>query len=383
MSMIYLDHNATTPVLPEVAEAMQPWLVEHYGNPSSVHRAGRLARQALDQARAEVAALVGCQPGEVVFTSGGTEADNLAVQAVQGKGARILCGATEHAAVLEAAGARARSGVTVEHLAVDRQGRIDIAELEQGLARNAGPCLVSIMWANNESGVVQDMAALGLCAQEHGALMHSDAVQAAGKLALDFSSAPVDLLSLSAHKINGPKGVGALIVRSSASLHPLLHGGGHERGRRAGTENLPGIVGFGVAARLAHAELEQRSSKAGRLRDQLEQKLQALPQVEIIGRAAPRVANTCQFTVSGFHSEALLMELDRRGIAVASGSACHAGTGRPSHVLLAMGYGEEQAHGAIRVSLGAGNTDADVERFYTALQDILARPSLPSGLLVN
>ncbi len=381
--MIYLDHNATTPVLPEAAEAMQDWLTRHFGNPSSVHRSGRLARQAVDQARAAVAALVGCQPGEVVFTSGGTEADNLALQAVQGEGARVLVGATEHAAVLEAAQARARHGVALQILPVDRQGLIAEATLREALSAYAGPQLVSIMWANNETGVIQDVITLGRCAREYGAIMHSDAVQAAGKLVLDFANAPVDLLSLSAHKINGPKGVGALIVRNAVALPPILFGGGHERGRRAGTENLPGIVGFGVAAGLVGRQLEQRTARARALVEQLEQGLEVLPQVEIIARDVERVGNTCQFTVAGFHSEALLMELDRRDIAVASGSACHAGTGRPSHVLLAMGYGEEQAHGAIRVSFGQGNVAADVERFVQALRDIIARPPLAAGLLVN
>ncbi len=382
--MIYLDHNATTPVRDEVVEAMLPWLGRHYGNPSSVHRAGRLARQAVDEARAAVAALLGAQPAEVIFTSGGTEADNLALQAVQGRDPQILYGSTEHAAVLESVTARARQGVGCVELPVDGQGQIAEQALAERLVANR-PQLVSVMWANNESGVIQNVVALGDCAHRHGALMHTDAVQAAGKLEIDFAGLPVDLLSVSAHKINGPKGVGALLARRSVALTPMQHGGGQEGGRRPGTENLAGIVGFGVAARLAAEEFEARRARALQLRGHLEAGLADLPAVHIVGQQAARVSNTTLITVAGFHSEALLMALDRRGIAVASGSACHAGSGRPSHVLLAMGYPEEQAHAAIRISFGEGNTLAEVDAFLASLRDLInmQRPALAPGLLVN
>lgn len=380
--MIYLDHNATTPVHPDAVEAMQPWLATHYGNPSSQHRAGRLARQALDQARGEVAALVGARAEEVIFTSGGTEADNLALRCVAGAGARLLIGATEHAAVLEAAQGRRAEGVAVHLLAVDAHGLIDPAALKQQLEPAGRPTLVSIMWANNETGVIQDIVALGAVAREAGALMHSDAVQAAGKIELDFSRTPVDLLSLSAHKIYGPKGVGALIRRRDVALTPMLRGGSHEHGLRAGTENLPGIVGFGVAARLARAERERRRAHVVALRERLEAGLAQRSDIQIFGAEAPRVANTCQFGVRGFHSEALLMELDKRGIAVTSGSACHAGSGKPTHVLLAMGYDEDTAHSAIRVSFGEQNSVDDVDAFLAALDALTRseRPAFAEGL---
>ena len=385
--MIYFDHNATTPMAEEVLEAMQPWLSQHYGNPSSVHRAGRLARQAIDTAREQVAALLGAQPGEIVFTSGGTEADNLAFSAVaSGAGqqqARYVVASTEHAAVLEAAQARAAAGAQVDILPVDGEGRISEDSLARVLAEGASnSTLVSIMWANNETGVIQDIAALGGVARAHGARMHTDAVQAAGKLALDFAATPVDLLSLSAHKIYGPKGVGALLCKRDVELRPLLFGGGHEHHLRAGTENLPGIVGFGQAAVLARRDLNARQQHTLALREHLEQGLTSLPNVQIFAREAARVSNTCQFGVHGFHSEALLMELDRRDIAVTSGSACHAGTGQPTHVLLAMGYDEDTAHSAIRVSLGVRNTHDEVDVFLKALNEIVGTraPAFAAGL---
>ncbi len=382
--MIYFDHNATTPVLPEAAAAMQPWLSEHYGNPSSVHRAGRLARQAVEEAREQVAALVGAQASEVIFTSGGTEADNLALHSVGGLGARLLVGATEHAAVLEAASARAGQGLELDILPVDQNGLIAQSSLAERLRRDV-PQLVSIMWANNESGVIQDIAALGDCAQRAGALMHTDAVQAAGKLPIDFAASPVDLLSLSAHKIYGPKGVGALVRKRHVGIAPMLRGGGHEGGLRAGTENLPGIVGFGAAARSARLELEQRQAHVLGLRTRLEAGLAQMPQVRLFAASVPRVANTCQFGLQGFQSEALLMAFDQRGIAVASGSACHAGSGKPTHVLLAMGYDEDTAHSAIRVSLGQQNTAAEVDRFLSELDDILRQqaPAYAAGLFAS
>lgn len=381
--MIYFDHNATTPIAPEVLEAMQPWLSHHYGNPSSVHRAGRLARQAIDTAREQVAALVGGQPADVIFTSGGTEADNLALNAVPVDRAHYLVGSTEHAAVLEAAQARARAGAKLQLLPVDNKGLIDEGALDATLAGiDAANALVSVMWANNETGVIQDVEAVGRVARKHGARMHTDAVQAAGKLFVDFAAMPLDLLSVSAHKLYGPKGVGALLCKRDVELSPLLFGGGHENKRRAGTENLAGIVGFGKAAELAQRDLHARQQHALALRESLELGLANMPNVQIFGHATARVANTCQFGVQGFHSEALLMELDRRGIAVTSGSACHAGTGEPTHVLLAMGYDSDTAHSAIRVSFGEQNTAAEVETFLQALNEIAGAraPAFAAGL---
>ncbi len=381
--MIYFDHNATTPVLPEVFEAMQPWLTRHYGNPSSVHRAGRLARQAIDTAREQVAQLVGAQAGQVLFTSGGTEADNLALHSLRGERRRWLLGSTEHAAILETGRALAGQADVCEQLSVDAQGLIAPTVLEQALAvKQARHTLVSIMWANNETGVLQDIAVLGELARKAGAVMHTDAVQAVGKLPVNFSALPLDMLSLSSHKIYGPKGVGALVRRRDSAIAPMLHGGGHEDGLRAGTENVAGIVGFGKAAELALRDLDARRAHALSLREKLESGLSSIAGVQIFGQQTARVDNTCQFGVQGFHSEALLMELDKRDIAVTSGSACHAGTGQPTHVLLAMGFDDDTAHSAIRVSFGQQNTAAEVDEFLCVLQDIVAQPAagFASGL---
>ena len=368
--MIYLDHNATTPLLPEVREAMLPWLGEHYGNPSSVHRAGRLARQALESARVQVAELVGAQAEEVIFTSGGTEANALALEGyLEAAGGGLLVASTEHAAVRDAADRLARRGTAVHEIAVDAAGLIQADELRVALTQYR-PSLVSIMWANNETGVVQDLATLGEIIREAGVRLHSDGVQAAGKLPVDFAA--VDLLTLSAHKINGPKGVGALVRRREIALAARQPGGGQEQGLRGGTENLAGIVGFGVAAAAARRELAVRDAQWRALRDELEQGLAALPGVQIHGRDAARVGNTCQFTVDGFESEALLMALDRAGFAVSSGSACHAGSGEPTHVLRAMGVPRERAFGAVRVSLGHGNDAADIRRFLAELGRIVS-----------
>ncbi|MGJ8669057.1 MAG: cysteine desulfurase family protein [Oceanococcus sp.] len=381
---MYFDHNATTPMLPEVFEAMTPWLSQHYGNPSSVHRAGRLARQAIDDARAQVADLLGAQPGEVIFTSGGTEANNMALRCLRGEARSWIVGATEHAAVIDAAKALAGTdGDQCRVLNVDKQGLISSDELSAALRVTEGRNrLVSIMWANNETGVIQNIDKLGAIAREAGALMHTDAVQAAGKLPLNFATSAVDLLSISAHKLYGPKGVGALLRRRDIAVTPLLYGGGHEGGLRAGTENLAGIVGFGRAAALAKERMQQRQQHASVLRERLEAGLRQLPGVHIFAQAVARVPNTCQFGVDGFHSEALLMELDKRDIAVTSGSACHAGSGKPTHVLLAMHCAEDLAHSAVRVSFGEQNTALEVDQFLAALQDIVQVPAagFASGL---
>ena len=280
--------------------------------------------------------------------------------------------------MLECAQNYRREGGEVEFLAVSRDGEIGPQQLREHLQKSAKPKkpLVSIMWANNETGVIQDIPQLAEIAVEYGALLHSDAVQAAGKISLNFAATPLHLMSVSAHKLYGPKGVGALLRKSDVSLQAQQLGGGHEHRMRAGTENLPAIVGFGVAAQAAKRELDTRQSHVLALRKRLEVGLAGLPQIQVFATNALRVANTCQFGVQGFHSEALLMELDKRGIAVTSGSACHAGTGRPTHVLLAMGYDEDTAHSAIRVSFGRQNSDQDVDGFLQALQDIIHNPAV-------
>ena len=370
---IYLDHNATAPLDPRVLEAMQPWSLGAHGNPASVHRPGRAAHQALEQARAQVAALVGAKPAEVVFTGGGTEADNLALKGVcWGKpSGRLLVGAIEHSAVLGPADALAESGWQVERFGVDHEGHYDLKALDAALAKKDVK-LVSAMLANNETGVLQEVSGIARCVHAAGALLHCDAVQAAGKVPVDFRSVGADLMTLSAHKLNGPRGVGALIMDRRVDLKPLVHGGGQEQGLRGGTENLAGIIGFGRAAELAKAELTQRAKHSRELRDTLEAEVRKLPGMCIFSGGAARLPNTLQFGIEGVDGEWLVMELDKRGIAVSSGSACHSGKGEPSHVLIAMGLDPAVAKGALRVSFGLGNTREDVQAVAKALNEIVS-----------
>lgn len=373
---LYLDHNATAPLDPRVLEAMRPWLAGAHGNPASVHRPGRTAHEVLEQARSEVAGLVGAKPAEVIFTGGGTEADNLALKGVcvgAPKGS-LLVGAIEHSAVLGPADALAKLGWDVQRLPVDHEGRYDLATLDKSLAHKEVR-LVSTMLANNETGVLQDVAAITARVHAAGALAHCDAVQAAGKIPVDFRALGADLMTLSAHKLNGPRGVGALVMDRRVDLTPLVHGGGQEQGLRGGTENLAGIVGFGKAAALAKAELAERATHARTLREALQAGVRKLPGVRIFSAAAERLPNTLQFGVEGVDGEWLVMELDKRGIAVSSGSACHSGSGEPSHVLTAMGYEPAIAKGALRISLGLGNTAQDVAAVLQALQEIVATRS--------
>lgn len=371
---VYFDHNATTPLDPRVLEAMMPYLTGPYANASSLHRFGRAARDAVERAREQVAAWIGCQPRDIIWTSGGTEANNLAIKGVvAARQGRVLYGATEHPAVMEAAESLRNSGHLVEAIAVDTTGQIDGSAFEAQLA--AGPVrLVSLMRANNETGVLHDTARVAESVHRAGAVLHVDAVQAAGKIPVDFDELGADLMTLSSHKINGPKGLGALIVRPGTDLTPLHHGGAQERGLRGGTENVAAIVGFGAAAALAQAEMPQRAADATVLRDRLQQGLQAIPGVTLFGAGAvARLPNTLQFALPGFEGEALLMQLDRKGFGVSSGSACASGKGQPSHVLLAMQIDRDTAYGAIRVSFGAGNTLAEVERFLQALQNLVGQ----------
>lgn len=371
--MIYLDHNATTPVEPAVVEAMTPFLGEFYGNPSSLYRWGRLVRDAVEQAREQVAALVDVKPNQVIFTSGGTEANNHALQAVlrcAKAGARLAVSRIEHSSVRATALALESQGWGVNWIPVDRCGQISVSALAEILTSGSF-ALVSCMMANNETGVIQPVSEVAALSREHRALFHTDAVQAAGKLPLDFRAAGAHLMSLSAHKISGPKGVGALIVDRTIDLQPLLYGGGQEHGLRGGTENVAGIVGFGKAAELIRTRLPEQASQLHKLRQRLEAGLETLAGITIMARQAPRLANTVQFTVAGVEGEMLVMALDRLDIAVSSGSACASGGGQPSPVLLAMGVDENLARSAIRVSLGKQNTEAEIDRFVAALGKIL------------
>lgn len=365
---VYLDHNATTPLDERVAAAMQPYWRDHFGNPSSLHRAGRVARAALDRAREQVAALVNAHPTHVVFTSGGTEANNLAlIGMAHATAGRLAIGASEHASLFGPARELAGRGWGLDEIPVDAGGRVTSAALVTTLRPETR--LVSVMWANNETGVIHDIPALSALVRAAGAVMHCDAVQAAGKVPVDFTASGVQLLSLSAHKIYGPKGVGALIVDKSLDLHPQLLGGGHERGLRAGTENLPGIVGFGAAAELALQELAERSAHLKALRLEFEARLRReLPELVVVASEAERLPNTIMVAVPGIDGAALLMHLDAAGIAVSSGSACAAGRTEPSHVLVAMGFPAELARNVIRVSFGKDNTLDDVTALIAALR---------------
>ncbi len=366
----YLDYNATAPIRAEAAAAVLAAL-QIGGNPSSVHARGRLARNLVEDARAEVAALVGAGAAQVIFTSGGTEANNLALSAVPAR--RLIVSAVEHDSVLSAA---AEAEGELEVVPVDHQGVIDLVALEESLTAEPGPALVSVMLANNETGVIQPIASVVALAHEQGALVHCDAVQAAGKLPLDFASFGVDMLSVSAHKLGGPQGVGALVVRDGLAFHPRQHGGGQEFGRRAGTENVSGIAGFGAAARVAKADLG-RAAAIATLRDGIERRIKAAaPVAPIWGEGiAKRLPNTSCIGMPGVPSETQVMALDLAGVAISAGAACSSGKVKPSHVLRAMGASAEAAGCSIRVSLGYGTTASDVDRFIEAWTKLYVRVS--------
>ncbi|HSC27392.1 MAG TPA: cysteine desulfurase family protein [Vicinamibacterales bacterium] len=374
---IYFDHNATTPVAPAVVEAVCRVLGDDYGNPSSVHHFGQRAKGLLDEARSAVADLIGSEPSELVFTSGGTEADNFAVRGVaevlESTGRRhLVASAIEHEAVLNTVKALVRRGWTASYLPVDGTGIVRPEALEAALT--PGTALVSVMHANNEIGTVQPIAELAEIARRRGVLFHTDAVQSVGKVPVAVGELGVDLLSLSAHKFNGPKGAGALWIRRGARLNAILTGGKHERNRRAGTENVAGIVGLGVAARLAVQKLEEEGRRLGALRDRLEQLvLERVPGTAVNGAREPRVPNTTNISFDSVEAESLLIALDLEGIAVSTGSACSSGTLEPSHVLRAMGLPSHRTQNSIRISLGAGNTPAEVETFVARLPGIVEK----------
>ena len=362
---IYFDHNATTPLDPAVAEAVSRVLREDFGNPSSVHHFGQRAKALLDDARSAVAALIDADPGEVVFTSGGTEADNLAIrgaaEALEPAGRRhLIASAIEHEAVLMTLKALAHRGWKTTLLPVGASGIVSIEALREALTDETA--LVSVMVANNEIGTIQPIAELAALAKSRGALVHTDAVQAIGKIPVSIKRLGVDLLALSAHKFNGPKGAGALWIRRGVRLTAHMTGGRHERNRRAGTENVPGIVGLGVAAAVASAKLRQEAERIAALRDRLEAGiLSGVPGTQVNGAREPRVPNTTNVSFEGVEAESLLIGLDLEGIAVSTGSACSSGTLEPSHVLRAMGFSAHRTQNSIRFSLGAGNTVDDVD----------------------
>lgn len=372
---VYFDHNATTPLEPAVLQAMLPWLTQQFGNASSRHDYGRAARRAIDEARAQVAAAIGAHPSEVVFTSGGSEANNLFIKGAAAclKPGVLAMSAVEHPCVIKPAEQLARRAWRVHRLGVDGQGRIDRDDYRAALCER--PAIVSVMLANNETGVVQDVAALADEARPVGAFFHTDAVQAVGKLAVDFrvlNAAGVHALTLSAHKIGGPKGAAALVLDKRVELEPLIAGGGQERGLRSGTENVAAIVGLGVACELACSESGRLAQMAAlrTLRDALESGLLRLG-ATLFSAGAERLPNTASFAFSGIDGETLVAQLDRAGYALSSGAACSSANPEPSHVLQAMGVAPDLARAALRVSLGPANSAAQVDNFLRTLQSTL------------
>ena len=377
MPMVYLDHSATTPLDPEVLQAMMPYLTEEFGNASSVYGLGQRARQAIDQARDEVAAFYGVAAKEVIFTSGGTEGDNFALQGIAqrnaDRGRHVITSTIEHDAVLRSADALERDGFEVTRLGVDRDGLVDPAEL--GRALRPDTILVSIMHANNEIGTVEPIRELVTVTRERSsAYFHSDAVQSTGKIPTTVTELGVDLLSMSAHKLHGPKGVGCLVVRSGVRIAPQLLGGGHERNRRAGTENVAGIVGLAKAIGIAQRDMAKNTTHLTGLRDRLiEGVLDRIPGAALTGHSVNRLPHHASFLFQGVEGESLLLQLDMDGIAASSGSACTSGSLEPSHVILALGYPRERALGSLRLSVGKGNTDADIDLVLDRLPEMVAR----------
>jgi cysteine desulfurase len=374
---IYLDHNATTPLLPEVIDRMTGTLREEFGNPSSVHHFGQQAKAAIDEARTEVATLLSADPSEVLFTSGGTESDNIAIrgaaEALEATGRRhLIASSIEHEAVLNTLKALAKRGWRTTLLPVDQTGIVAPDALRAALADDTA--LVSVMHANNEIGTIQPIAELARIAHDRGALFHTDAVQSAAKLPVSVRSLGVDMLSISAHKFYGPKGVGALWIRRGLRVLPLLTGGRQERSRRAGTENVAGIVGMGVAARIARGKMADEGTRLSALRDRLEAEiLAAVPGTAVNGAREPRVPNTTNVSFDRVEAESLLIALDLEGIAVSTGSACSSGTLEPSHVLKAMGFNAHRAQNSIRFSLGASSTDAEIDRVIAVLPKMVEK----------
>lgn len=377
IEMVYLDHSATTPLDPEVLQAMMPYLTEEFGNASSVYGLGQRARQAIDQARDDVAAFYGVAAKEVIFTSGGTEGDNLAFRGIAARnadrGRHVITSTIEHDAVLRSAESLEADGFEVTRLPVDRHGRVDPGDL--ALALRTDTILVSIMHANNEIGTVEPIQELVTVTRDRSdAYFHTDAVQSTGKIRTRVEELGVDLLSMSAHKLHGPKGVGCLVVRSGVRLEPQMLGGGHERNRRAGTENVAGIVGLAKAVTIAQRDLEKNSAHLSALRDRLiEGVLDGIPRAELTGHPVERLPHHASFLFQGVEGESLLLQLDMEGIAASSGSACTSGSLEASHVILALGYPRDRALGSLRLSVGKSNTDADIDLVLERLPAMVAR----------
>ncbi len=374
---VYLDHAATTPVHPEVVKIMDYYMLEAFGNPSSIHSLGREARKGVEEAREQVAALMGATANEIVFTAGGTEADNLAIQGVaygrRDVGNHIITSAIEHHAILHTCQHLEKEGYKVTYLPVDKHGMVDPDDVKKALTPQT--ILVTIMAANNEVGTIQPSAVIGRVVKEHGqAYYHMDAVQTYGNWPVNVNDLHVDLLTVSSHKIYGPKGVGALYLRKGVKLVPIVFGGSHERKRRAGTENVPGIVGFGKAAEIARETLDQRIAHNTALRDRLiSGLLSPIDYAHLNGHPTQRLPNNVNISIEFVEGESMLLNLDMKGIAASSGSACTSGSLEPSHVLLAMGLPHELAHGSLRMTVGTDNNMEDMEHVIATLPDIVRR----------
>ena len=371
MRRIYFDNSATTPVLPEVLEAMRPYFGEHFGNASSIHHHGQETRAAVETARASVAKLLGCRPPEIVFTSGGTEADNLAIFGIAGAGDHVITSSIEHHAVLNSCKHLEEQGCDVTYLPVDEHGTVNPDDVRSALRSSTK--LISVMMANNETGVLQPVEEIGRIATEADVYFHTDAVQAAGKLPLNVDALRCDLLAISGHKLHAPQGVGALYVRKGTTLEAMMYGGRHERSRRAGTENVPGTVGLGKAAEIAAARMERCDGDVAAMRNRLEQALTRIERAGVNGAGVPRVPQTLSISFDGIEGEALVIALDLKGLAVSTGAACSSGAIEPSHVLTAMGLAPEQARSSIRLSLGEQNTMEEVEVAIALVAETVAR----------
>jgi cysteine desulfurase len=383
---IYLDHNATTPVHPEVLEAMLPYYKDKFGNASSIHSFGRETKVALEESREKVAKFINASPQEIYFTSGGTESDNLAIKgtafANRKKGKQIITSKIEHHAILESCKFLEKEGFQVTYLPVDKYGLVDPDDLKKALRENT--ILVSIMHANNEVGTIQPIEELCKIAKKRGAYFHTDAVQSVGKMPVDVQKLDVDMLSMSGHKIYGPKGVGAIYIKKGTRVISWSHGGSHERSRRAGTENVPGIVGLAKAMEIAYRDMEEQSQHLKNLTETFYQKLtQTISDVILNGRMEERIPNTLNLSFKAVEGESIILSLDLKGVAVASGSACTSGTLEPSHVLSAMGIAPDIAQGTIRFSFGRDNTMDDVDYVVEILPEIVSRLRAMSPLYAN
>ena len=373
---IYLDNAATTRTAQEVVDAMLPYFTESYGNPSSIYELGQRSKEAITKAREEIARVIVAKPEEIYFTGGGSEADNWAIKAAyeayKNKGNHIITSKIEHHAVLHTCQYLEKQGARVTYLDVDENGMIDLDQLQKAITPET--ILITIMFANNEIGTIEPVKEIGMIAKEHGILFHTDAVQAFGQVPIDVDELNIDMLSSSAHKINGPKGIGCLYIRKGVKIRSFIHGGAQERKRRAGTENVPGIVGYGVAARMAAESMEERTKKEQELRDYfIRQVLEEVPYTRLNGDPVKRLPNNANFSFRFIEGESLLIMLDMKGIAGSSGSACTSGSLDPSHVLLAIGLPHETAHGSLRLTLGADTTKEDLDYTLEQIKEIVAK----------